>query len=41
MNCRTIPFGVISRQPSASTATGYQKVHAQEQNELIETAFTI
>jgi 2-oxoglutarate dehydrogenase E1 component len=41
MNCRTIPFGVISRQPSASTATGYQKVHIQEQGELIETAFTI
>lgn len=41
MNCRTIPFGVISRQPSASTATGYQKVHLQEQAELIETAFTI
>ncbi|MFM8709759.1 MAG: 2-oxoglutarate dehydrogenase E1 component, partial [Sphingomonadales bacterium] len=41
MNCRTIPFGVISRQPSASTATGYQKVHLQEQGELIETAFTI
>jgi 2-oxoglutarate dehydrogenase E1 component len=41
MNCRTIPFGVISRQPSASTATGYQKVHVQEQGELIETAFTI
>ncbi|WP_336515736.1 2-oxoglutarate dehydrogenase E1 component [Pollutibacter soli] len=36
-----INFGVISRQPSASTATGYSKVHAQEQAEIIETAFTI
>ena len=30
---------MISRQPSASTATGYNKVHAQEQAEIIETAF--
>ena len=34
-------YGVISRQPSASTATGYAKVHQQEQEEIIETAFTI
>jgi 2-oxoglutarate dehydrogenase E1 component len=36
-----IPYGVISRQPSAATATGYSKVHAQEQAELIETSFSI
>lgn len=41
MNLATINFGVISRQPSASTATGYAKVHAQEQAEIIETAFSI
>jgi 2-oxoglutarate dehydrogenase E1 component len=41
MNLATINFGVISRQPSASTATGYAKVHAQEQAEIIETAFAI
>ncbi|MEJ7823051.1 MAG: hypothetical protein WKF85_12060, partial [Chitinophagaceae bacterium] len=41
MNLKTINFGVISRQPSASTATGYSKIHAQEQAEIIETAFTI
>ena len=41
MHLRSIPFGVISRQPSASTATGYNKVHLQEQAELIETAFSI
>jgi len=32
---------VISRQPSASTATGYNKVHVQEQSEIVETAFSI
>ncbi len=41
MNLRGINYGVISRQPSASTATGYSKVHAQEQAEIIETAFNI
>ncbi|MBZ5859187.1 2-oxoglutarate dehydrogenase E1 component [Flavihumibacter profundi] len=41
MNLPSINFGVISRQPSASTATGYAKVHAQEQAEIIDTAFTI
>jgi 2-oxoglutarate dehydrogenase E1 component len=35
------PLGVISRQASASTATGYHKVHVQEQNELLDTAFSI
>ena len=41
MNLGTINFGVISRQPSASTATGYAKVHAQEQSEIVDTAFSI
>jgi 2-oxoglutarate dehydrogenase E1 component len=40
-NLRSINFGVISRQPSASTASGYNKVHLQEQGEIIETAFSI
>ena len=35
------PFGIISRQATASTATGYAKVHKQEQQEIIETAFNI
>lgn len=39
MNLKTINFGIISRQASAATATGYAKVHAIEQAELIETAF--
>lgn len=41
MNLKSINFGVISRQPSASTATGYTKVHKQEQEEIIDTAFSI
>jgi 2-oxoglutarate dehydrogenase E1 component len=41
MNLKTINYGVISRQPSAATATGFSKVHAQEQSEIIETAFSI
>ncbi|HTE07739.1 MAG TPA: 2-oxoglutarate dehydrogenase E1 component [Flavitalea sp.] len=41
MNLKSINYGVISRQPSASPATGYAKVHAQEQQEIIETAFSI
>ncbi|MBS1661542.1 MAG: 2-oxoglutarate dehydrogenase E1 component [Bacteroidetes bacterium] len=41
MNLKNINYGVISRQPSAATATGYSKVHAQEQAEIIETAFSI
>jgi 2-oxoglutarate dehydrogenase E1 component len=41
MNLKSINFGTISRQPSASTATGYNKVHLQEQGEIIETAFSI
>jgi len=41
MNLKSLNYGVISRQPSASTASGYNKVHMQEQNEIIETAFTI
>jgi 2-oxoglutarate dehydrogenase E1 component len=41
VNLKDIPYGVISRQPSAATATGYSKVHAQEQAELIETSFNI
>lgn len=41
MNLKSLNFGMISRQPSASTATGYNKVHVQEQGEIIETAFSI
>ncbi len=41
MNLKSINFGVISRQPSASTATGFNKIHQQEQAEIVETAFSI
>jgi 2-oxoglutarate dehydrogenase E1 component len=41
MNLKTVNFGIVSRQTSASTATGYNKIHLQEQAELIETAFSI
>ena len=41
MNLKTINYGVISRSASASTASGYMKVHAQEQVQIIDTAFSI
>jgi 2-oxoglutarate dehydrogenase E1 component len=41
MNLKTVNFGIISRQPSASTASGYSKVHSQEQAEIVDTAFAI
>lgn len=41
MQLRNFSFGVISRQPSASTATGYNKIHNKEQAEIIDTAFSI
>jgi 2-oxoglutarate dehydrogenase E1 component len=41
MNLKSINYGVISRQPSAATATGFAKIHKQEQEEIIETAFSI
>jgi len=41
MNLKTINYGVIGRNASAATATGYAKVHAKEQTEIIETAFSI
>ena len=41
MNLKLITFGIIGRQPSASTATGYSKIHAQEQAEIIDTAFGV
>jgi len=41
MNLKNITYGVISREPSAATATGYAKVHQQEQAEIIDTAFNI
>ena len=41
MNLKSVNYGIISRQPSAATASGYSKVHGQEQAEIVDTAFTI
>jgi 2-oxoglutarate dehydrogenase E1 component len=41
MNLKQLNYGVISRNPSAATATGYAKVHTREQQEIIDTAFNI
>jgi 2-oxoglutarate dehydrogenase E1 component len=41
MNLKSINFYIISRQAGAATATGYSKVHAKEQAEIIDTAFKI
>ena len=41
MNLKSINFGVISRHASASTATGFNKVHKVEQEEIVATAFSI
>jgi len=41
MNLKNINFYIVSRQASAATATGYAKVHAKEQAEILSTAFSI
>jgi len=41
MHLKSINYGVISRNPSAATATGYAKVHKNEQEQIIATAFNI
>lgn len=41
MNLQNINFHIISRTPSASTAAGYGKVHAQEQAALLKKAFEL
>jgi len=41
INLQNINFGIISRTASASTATGYAKIHVKEQLEIIEKAFSI
>ena len=41
MNLKNINFYIISRQLSASTSTGYSKVHLKEQQQIIDTAFSI
>jgi len=41
MNLTSINYGIISRPPSAATATGYSKIHKAEQEEILNTAFSI
>ena len=41
MNLENINFHIISRNASASTASGYAKIHAKEQADIIDTAFSI
>ena len=41
MHLKSINYGIISRKPSASTASGFMKVHKKEQEEIVNTAFTI
>lgn len=39
MNLDSFSFGIIARSASASTATGYSKVHIKEQEDLLKKAF--
>jgi 2-oxoglutarate dehydrogenase E1 component len=41
MNLQNINLHLISRVASAATATGYAKLHAKEQSEIIKKAFAI
>jgi 2-oxoglutarate dehydrogenase E1 component len=41
MNLKNINFYMISRQAAAATATGYAKIHAKEQAEIINAAFSM
>ena len=41
MNLVTFGFDIISRTASAATATGFSKVHAKEQEDIIKSAFQL
>jgi 2-oxoglutarate dehydrogenase E1 component len=41
MNLENINFHIVSRKASASTASGFSKIHAKEQQEILDTAFSI
>ncbi len=41
MNLTSINYGIISRPASAATASGFSKVHAKEQEGILETAFSL
>ncbi|MCF3109083.1 2-oxoglutarate dehydrogenase E1 component [Niabella sp. CC-SYL272] len=41
MNLKDINYGIIGRKPSAAPASGFMKVHKAEQEEIINTAFSM
>jgi 2-oxoglutarate dehydrogenase E1 component len=41
MNVKNINLYIISRQASAATASGYAKIHAKEQAQVVDTAFSV
>lgn len=41
MNVKNINLYIVSRQASAATASGYSKVHAKEQAQIVDTAFSL
>ncbi|MDI9337114.1 MAG: 2-oxoglutarate dehydrogenase E1 component [Alphaproteobacteria bacterium] len=41
MNLTFIKFGIISRKPTSSIATGFYKIHQKEQLDIITTAFKV
>ncbi len=41
LDSKVLPIGFLTRQASASTATGYAKKHAEEQKALVESAFKL
>lgn len=41
MNLTSLNFGIIGRPASAATASGYSKVHKEEQEDILSTAFSI
>ncbi|WP_300602249.1 2-oxoglutarate dehydrogenase E1 component [Niabella sp.] len=41
MNLKDINYGIIGRKPSAAPASGFMKVHKAEQEDIINTAFSI
>lgn len=41
MNLSSINFAIISRPSSAASSTGFSKVHKEEQQEILDTAFSI
>lgn len=41
MHLNYMNFGIISRPPSAASATGYSKIHKEEQAQILKMAFEI